>query len=167
MNCHFSSFIFSAVVASILVLPAANVFAQATDTDDHTVTITVQSIDAIQVGDDVSFDLDVVSNAGGGLDEKTAVSSYSVTTNGATARKVVASLDANLPNGIQLQAELAAPGTGASAGPIALDITPRSVVTGITATAASDMTITYRASATSTATPDTYSRTVTYTILAE
>ena len=91
--------------------------------------------------------------------------SYAVTTNESN-KKITASLDQALPVGVMLEVSLAAPTGASSRGDVSLTTSASDVVTGISATTASSLPITYRLSATSTVTmPAPTSRTVTFTIV--
>lgn len=92
---------------------------------------------------------------------------YAVTTN-ETNKKITAALDQSLPSGVTLEVQLAAPGGAVSPGPVALSTSGADVVTGISATTASSLGITYRLSATAAANvmPAPESRLVTFTLVA-
>ena len=92
-------------------------------------------------------------------------SSYAITTNEAN-KKITASLDQPLPAGVTLEVSLAAPAGASSPGRVALGTGSADVVTGISATNASGLAITYRLSATTTAqTTGPQARVVTFTIV--
>jgi len=141
--------------------------AQVSDDASQDVTITVQEVNAISVGGAVNIVLDAAS-PGQAPDPKTASSTYAFTTNSPTERKITGVLDAAFGGSIQLQAELAAPSTGQSAGQKRLSSSqPQDLVTNINPAAESGLGITYTASAGATDAPGDYTQTVTYTILAQ
>ncbi|MGH7637553.1 MAG: hypothetical protein ACREOK_07865 [Gemmatimonadaceae bacterium] len=91
--------------------------------------------------------------------------SYAITTNEAN-KKITASLDAALPNGVRLEVSLAAPEGASSAGDVQLSTAGADLVTGISSLAASALPITYRLSADETVhMPVPATRTVTFTIV--
>ncbi len=94
-----------------------------------------------------------------------ASSTYSITTNSATSKKITAQLTSALTAGLSLSANLQAPSTGTSAGAVVLSTTPSDAVTSIEAVAATGLTISYSATATVSVAPNTYSAEVTYTIV--
>ncbi len=77
---------------------------------------------------------------------------YNITTNG-SAKKITGALDATYAAGLSLSILLTAP-TNASATEQSLSTTAKDLVTGITRLAESNLTITYTASATTSATPN-------------
>lgn len=93
-------------------------------------------------------------------------STYAVTTNESN-RKITASLDQSLPNGVTLEVSLAPPAGAASAGNVPLSTEGTDVVTGISSAAAAALPITYRLSATPTVLMSAPAvRVVTFTIVA-
>jgi hypothetical protein len=109
----------------------------------------------------------VVSSAvAGSMPTSASVSgtSYAVSTN-ETNQKIIASINATMPAGLSLEVSLAAPSGAASAGPVTLGTSGADVVTGITATAASALPITYRLNASPSADLTSQARTVTFTIV--
>lgn len=109
----------------------------------------------------------VVSAAVAGQGPVSALGStttYAISTNESN-QKIVASLDQAMPSGVDLEVTLAAPGGASSRGAVALATAGADVVTGISATAASALPITYRLSASVSADVTSTARTVTYTIV--
>lgn len=136
---------------------------RAADTATQDVDITVQAVNEISVGAAVT--LNVNSATAGVNPTGIASSTYSITTNSATSKKITAQLGSALTAGLTLSTNLQAPSTGTSAGVTALSTTPSDVVTSIEAVAASGLTINYAATATVSVAPNTYSAEVTYTIV--
>jgi hypothetical protein len=99
-----------------------------------------------------------------------ASTTYSVSTPAAGAnssRKITAHLNANMPPGVTLTVEMAAPSGSASPGPVALSTSPMDVVTGMSKkTDGLGLGVTYRLAATLQAgVVSTQTRTVTFTIV--
>ncbi|HEX7938307.1 MAG TPA: hypothetical protein VF483_04895, partial [Gemmatimonadaceae bacterium] len=91
----------------------------------------------------------VVSAAIAGQSPASATAStttYAISTNESN-QKIVASLDQQMPSGTNLEVTLAAPTGASSRGAVALATSGADLVTGISTTAASDLPITYRLSA--------------------
>lgn len=91
-------------------------------------------------------------------------SSLAVTTN-ETNKKITAALDQPLPDGVTLEVTLAAPSGASSASFVSLSTSGSDLVTGISATNAASLPLTYRLSATPRANVGVQTRTVTYTIV--
>lgn len=110
----------------------------------------------------------VISTAIAGTGPTSVVASetsYAITTNEPN-KKITASLDQALPDGVTLEVALAAPNGAASAGDVALTTGAADVVTGISALSASALPITYRLSATTAVQMSAPAvRTVTFTIV--
>ena len=146
---------------------AQSTLAQSSDDASHDVSITVQEINAIEVGGNLEIVLDAVQ-PGEAPTPKTASSTYALTTNSTQARKITAILDGGYDGDIQLAAELAAPSTGQSTGKKTLqEGEAQDLVTDIAPTSEKNLSITYTASASASDAPGTYTQTVTYTILAQ
>ena len=126
------------------------------------VSINVAEIAVISVTGNVSMTISSAT-AGQTPDAATASSSYSMTTNGSN-KKITAELDVAMPTGLTLSATMAAPSGASSAGQQALTATAVNLVTGITKVRSSGLSLNYEARSTVDASPDNYSRTVTYTI---
>jgi hypothetical protein len=91
-------------------------------------------------------------------------SSLAVTTN-ETNKKITAALDQPLPSGVTLEVTLAAPSGASSRDYVALSTAGADLVTGISATNATSLPLTYRLSATPQASIGVQTRTITYTIV--
>lgn len=90
---------------------------------------------------------------------------YAITTNEAN-QKITASIDQPMPTGVTLQVTLAPPGGALSAGAVTLGIAGSDVITGISATNAASLPITYRLSASTNVQMNTPAdRTVTFTVV--
>jgi len=154
-----------AVLAALGVALGGSAEAASSATQD--VDITVQSVNEISVGGTVT--LTINSATAGQNPTGTTTSTYAITTNSATGKKITAQLVAPLDTGLTLSVFLQAPSgatsSGSLAAPVALSSSSASdVVTSIEAVAANGLTINYSATATVAVTPNTYSADVTYTI---
>ena len=89
---------------------------------------------------------------------------YQITSNSATARKITAKLDLDLPAGITINVQFQSPGGGAVTAAKNLTAAPQDVVTNISHLVATPKTITYTVTVTPSFSPQTISRTVTFTI---
>lgn len=89
---------------------------------------------------------------------------YSITTNSATARRITAKLDSDAPAGVTINVSFESPGGSAVVAAKNLTAAPQNVVTSITHVAASGITITYTVTVTPAVAPTTFSRTVTFTV---
>ena len=158
-----SNYIAAALFAVGLLSLSQRTFAG--PTADQTVSFEVQAIDQISVSGSPSL---VISSAtaGGAPDSATASGTYAISTN-QSDRKITAQLDSDMPSGVTLNANLAAPTGATSAGSQSLSTTPVDVVTGISTVNESGKNISYTLSATSAAgVVPAASRTVTYTVTA-
>jgi hypothetical protein len=110
----------------------------------------------------------IVSTAAAGQEPTSATatgSTYAITTNEPN-KKITASVDQPLPSGIVLEVALAAPAGASSHGSVVLTTAGSDVVTGISATTAGALPITYRLSASPAAQVTApAARTVTFTIV--
>jgi hypothetical protein len=137
-------------------------------TATQTVTISVTDLSTITV----SADPAPLSAAAGGTDVTDATTTYSVTTNSTTAKKITGYISSAMPTGTTLSVSLADPdgaGAAASAGAVVLSSTTsgtaQDLVTGITQLTASGKQISYVLPAGVTAAAaSNLSRTVTFTI---
>lgn len=144
----------------LVALAAAPAAAQ---TATQTVTFQVDAINQITFSGSPSL---VISTATAGSDPSnaTAAGTWAVTTN-QTGAKITASIGSNMPSGLTLSVNVAAPSVGASTGSQTLSTTAVDVITGITKHAQSGMSLSYSLSATAAAgVVSSTSRTVTYTI---
>ena len=150
-------------IAGVIGCAAIGGVGYAADTATQDVDITVQAVNEISVGAAVT--LNVNSATAGVSPTGVASSTYSITTNSATSKKITAQLTSALTAGLSLSANLQAPSTGTSAGAVVLSTTASDAVTSIEAVAATGLTISYSATATVAVAPNTYTAEVTYTIV--
>ena len=152
------------ILATMALLATVGSVAQA-QSANQTVNFEVTAINQLSVGGAVTLTVNTAT-AGSAPSAATTNSSYAITTNG-TNMKITAGLDADMPAGLTLTANLTAPGVGSSAGVKTLADADTDVVTGITQVNASGVAIAYSLSATLAAgVVSSASRTVTYTITA-
>ncbi|HEX8392850.1 MAG TPA: hypothetical protein VF665_10880 [Longimicrobium sp.] len=152
----------AAFAVAAAALAATNASAQ---TATQTVSYEVSAVNEIAVSGSPSL---VISAAtpGSGLTSATASGTYAITTN-ETGRKITASLDSNMPSGVTLSVNMAAPSGATSAGAVNLSTTAMDVVTGVSTVNQSGLSISYGLSATVAAgVVQAGNRTVTYTITA-
>lgn len=93
-----------------------------------------------------------------------AGSSLAVTTNESN-KKITAAIDQPLPSGVTLEVTVVAPTGASSANYVSLSTSSADLVTGISATNAVSLPLTYRLSATPQASIGMQTRTITYTIV--
>ena len=148
-------------IALIATAFTANAFAQS-NVASQQVTINVSEIAVIAIQGNVSMNINSAT-AGQAPDAATTSSSYAVSTNG-SQKKISAALDVNMPSGLTLSATMAAPSGASSAGKQALTSSAVDLVTNITRVRGTGLSLDYEAAATVDAVPDSYVRTVTYTI---
>lgn len=127
------------------------------------VNITVNEIAILTVtGGAVNLTIDTAT-AGDDPAPATASVMYNVSTNGSD-KKITAALDNDMPSGLTLTANMAAPASASSAGALSLSSSAVDLVTGISTLKANGLDLSYEASATLDAAVGSVSRTVTYTI---
>lgn len=150
--------------AALVVAAASFVCTEAqAQTATQTVTYQVAAVDVISVSGSPSLVINSAT-AGSGLTAASASGTYAVTSNG-TGRKITAQLDTNMPAGVTLTANMAAPTGGTSAGVVTLTSIAANMVTGISTVDQSGLAITYGLSATVAAgVVAQANKTVTYTI---
>lgn len=128
------------------------------------VTVTVASIMDMSVNDATV----AITIAAPGIGEEpiatTATSGYDFSSNSADPVKISGALSLAPATGLTLSANLAAPGTGTSAGLVELGTAELPLVNGITPVSSATNVITYSALADDTVAADDYTSTVTYTI---
>lgn len=167
MKSRFRSFAGNArkaAVAVAVVLPFASAAAFAADSAVQDVEITVEEVNEITVGSTVSLSLTSAS-AGNPL-TGTSSSTYAITSNSASGKKITAQLTEALGAGLGLKVTLEAPSGATSAGQVTLgNVSAVDVVTGIAGVAEDSLSIDYAATATTAVEPDTYAAEVTYTIV--
>lgn len=147
---------------------AASAFAAAdasAQTATQVVSYEVAAINEISVSGSPSLVINDAT-AGSGLTSATAGGTYAITTN-ETNRKVTAHINSNMPSGVTLSVELAAPTGGTSTGAVTLSTVAADVVTGVSNVNESGLSISYELSATVAAgVVAAGNKTVTYTITA-
>ena len=150
---------FTLTILALALSTAAN--AQSNKSSQQ-VSINVAEIAVIAVQGQINMTINSAV-AGQAPDAVTASATYAVTTNGKN-KKISAKLDRNMSSGLTLFATMDAPSKARSAGKV--ELTNRSVdlVSRISNVNESGLGLTYEAVATVDATPDTYVRTITYTI---
>lgn len=112
------------------------------NSSSHSATYAVAAIDEIAV-DATSISLVVDSaTAGSSLDQDSATSSYSITTNG-TGRTITAKIGEDTPDYVDLKVSLTAPDGATSAGAVKLTTVPTSVVTGVTQVIGENLSMAY------------------------
>jgi len=126
------------------------------------VSINVAEIAVISVQGNINMTI-ASATAGQAPDAATATATYAVTTNGKD-KKISARLDRNMSRGLTLFATMDAPSKARSAGKVELSNKSVDLVSRISNVNESGLALTYEAVATVDATPDTYVRTITYTI---
>ena len=146
--------VFSFIVAS-------SAFAQSNYASQQ-VTVNVQEINAISVGGSVSLSINTTT-AGENPDPIESTSSYNISSNG-TDKKITAQLDEDMPEGLTLQSNMSAPRGAQSTGYQTLSSNAVDLCSGVTKVMGSGLQILHKATATLVVAPQTYSRTVTYTI---
>lgn len=151
-----------AAVTTALALNAADADAQ---TATQTVQFQVNAVNQIAVSGNPAPLAITTATAGSGLTSATSTgASYAITTNEAN-QKITASLDQTMPAGVTLEVQLVAPAGASSTGSVPLGTASADLVTGISATAASALPITYRLSAGTQVQLGPTARTVTFTIV--
>ncbi len=127
-----------------LLVPAA----MAANSATQTITFEVQAINEISVSGNPAALIVSAATAGSQPNEvSNALTTYAITTNG-TSKKITGALDAAMPSGVTLEANLAAPTVGTSAGDVALTAVAQDMVTGIAEVADASSAITYTLGAT-------------------
>lgn len=150
-----------AAVTTALALNAADADAQ---TATQTVQFQVNAVNQIAVSGNPAPLAITTATAGSGLTSASTGASYAITTNEAN-QKITASLDQTMPAGVTLEVQLVAPAGASSTGSVPLGTASADLVTGISATAASALPITYRLSAGTQVQLGPTARTVTFTIV--
>ena len=130
----------------------------------QTVTFAVNAINQIALTGSPSLTISTAVAGNNPSSATDASATWAVTTNQSGA-KVTASLDSDMPSGLTLSVDLAAPAGGTSAGSTALSSSAVDLVTGITKVAATGLGVTYTLDATAAAgVIASSSRVVTYTV---
>jgi hypothetical protein len=151
------------LAGAVSLLAALGGVVQAAGSATQSVEITVQAVNEISVG--TAATLNVNSAAAGINPTGIASSTYSITTNSTTSKKITAQIATALTSGLTLSVNLQAPSTGVSAGSTPLGVAPVDVVNSIEAVSASGLTISYAATATVAVAPNSYTADVTYTVV--
>jgi hypothetical protein len=151
-------------MATVALLAGVSTVAAAQTTATQTVTFQVDAINEIAFGGAPSLLINTATAGSAPTSATNAVATWAVTTN-QTGAKITASINAAMPAGLTLSANLAAPAGASSAGLQSLTTVAVDVVTSITKLAASALGVTYQLDATAAAgVVASQSRTVTYTI---
>jgi len=153
---------FAVLTALLAVGVAATAQAQ---TATQSVSYEVQAINKIAVSGSPSLTISTAV-AGNAPTSVTANATYAITTNESN-RKITAQLDENMPSGLALTIELAAPTGATSAGAQSLSTDAADLVTGVSLLNESGLSMSYTLSATAAAgVVASSSRTVTFTVAA-
>jgi hypothetical protein len=148
-------------ISVVALFTATTIQAQ---TATQTVTFQVDAINEIAFAGAPSLTISAATAGSQPTSATSNVATWAVTTNQSGA-KITASINAAMPAGLTLQANLAAPGGATSAGLTTLGVVAADVVTGISQLAAGALGVTYQLDATAAAgVVASQSRTVTYTI---
>ncbi len=133
----------------VFVLMIASESGLCANSDTAIISIEVQPINEISItGSSVSL---IISSATPGSQPSpvTDIASYDISTNcGTNAKRIIASIDSDMPSGTTLEIQLDAPSGASSQGFVVLSSTSSNVVTGIDSSAGSNLNITARFSAT-------------------
>jgi hypothetical protein len=149
------------ILATMALLASASV--ASAQTSNQVVTFQVDAINQIAFSGSPSLVINTAT-AGSNPTSATAAATWAVTTN-QTDAKITASIGSNMPAGLTLSVDLAAPSVGSSNGALSLSTTAVDLVTGITKHAQSAIGATYSLDATLAAgVVSSTTRTVTYTI---
>lgn len=136
-------------------------------TANQSVGVTVDAISEIATSGPVAITITEPSAGSSADPVDDSSTTYDVSTNAASV-SITALLQDPLETGLSLAVALDDPGTGTSTGSQALsDVTPATLVTGVTPVASQGNTITYTAGAAITLAPATYNHTVVFTITEE
>lgn len=157
----------STLAAAIGLAFSANGWAADPDTATQTVTYEVQEIALVDVsGSPGAMTITAATPGEAPTPVTDATTTYSVTNNAGTdSKKITAAINTDMPTGVTLAVELAAPTGGTSAGKVSLSSAAAPVVTGIDNVSETGKIITYTLSATAAAGKVTSaSKTVTFTI---
>ena len=150
-------------ILATLALVALSATAASAQTANQTVTFQVDAINQIAFTGSPSLVINTAT-AGSGPANATATASWAVTTNQSGA-KITGSLNSNMPAGLTLSVDLAAPAGASSAGAQELSTVAVDLVTSITQLAQGALSVGYTLSATPAAgVVASTTRTVTYTI---
>lgn len=134
-------------------------------TATQTVTFEVQAINQISVsGNPSTLSVNTATAGSAPTSASNNSTTWAITTN-ELSKKVTAAINSNMPTGVTLSVNLAAP-TGASSSTVSLSTVAGDAVTGISQLNQGSLIITYTLAATTTAgTVASTSRTVTFTVM--
>ncbi len=124
------------IAVLVSVFWAANL-AMAEDAVQQTITVRVDVINEVSVNGELNTLL-ISSQKGSAANNAT----WAVTTNEINKR-VVGSIDADMPPGVTLSVELEAPNKALSNGPVVLSTTPQDLITGISRVAEDNLKVVY------------------------
>ena len=135
------------------------------NTANQTVTFAVNAVNEISVSAGaISLTISTATAGSEPSDATNTATTYAVTTN-ESSKKITGALDSDMPAGVTLKVQLAAPTGGSSAGEVTLSGTAADLVTGITKKAEGAKTISYKLQTTVAAgVISSASRTVTFTL---
>lgn len=141
-----AAYCFILILVCGILSPALPV--QAQQTGSQTITILVEDINEISIsGGPGNLTINTASAGSQPDDETDSSTTYSLTTN-CSSKKISGAINVNMPQGVTLQVNMAAPSGASSLGYVTLSSSPSDLVTGITKIHATGLTITYRLSAT-------------------
>ena len=147
-----------------LALMIGSTSAAIAQTATQTVSFQVDAINQIAFSGSPSLVINTATAGSNPTATNNSTATWAVTTN-QTGAKITASIGSNMPAGLTLTVDLAAPAGATSAGAQSLSTTAVDLVTTITRLAQSSLGVTYTLTATAAAgVVSSTSRTVTYTI---
>ena len=155
-------------VAALAAMPSVAA-AQTFDTDLQTLTVTIQSLDALTL----SLGAVTPSVIPNGVEQSFSGGTYSLISNAATdaRRKIQVAINSIVDADVTVKLNMQAPGgggNGASTGDVTLGTTALDAITDIFDTNVSGRTITYKITAPSSVHAQTFpAKTVTYTTIAQ
>jgi hypothetical protein len=151
-------------MATVALLVGATTVAAAQTTATQIVTFQVDAINQIAFAGSPSLVINTATAGGNPTSATNSAATWAVTTNQSGA-KITASINAAMPAGLTLSANLVAPAGATSNGLQALGVVAVDMVTGITQVNGNALGVTYQLDATTAAgVVASQSRTVTYTI---
>jgi hypothetical protein len=151
------------LAAAVLALAAAG--SANAQTANHAVTYQVSAINQIAVTGSPSLTVSTATAGSAANAVTDATSTWAVTTNAAN-KKLTAAINSDMPTGVTLEVNAAAPSGATSSSYQTLGTSAVDVVTGIATVNASGLLLTYRLSATLAAgVVSSASKTVTYTLV--
>lgn len=151
-----------AVLGAVALLAPAEADAQ---TATQVVRFEVTAINQIGVTGSPAPLAITSATAGSSLTSVTSTGSNLAVTTNESNKKITAAIDQPMPSGVTLEVTLVAPTGASSANYVPLSTAGADLVTGISATNAVSLPLTYRLSATPQASIGTQTRTITYTIV--